>query len=101
MKLTLCTPLVLTVLIAGLCQVGQAQDIDLAPLDALPPPSATVSGPTTLFHNVRVFDGTSATLSNPSNVLVRNNIIERISVSPITVDANANISKSSLATVVC
>jgi imidazolonepropionase-like amidohydrolase len=92
MKLTLCTSLVLTVLIAGLCQAGQAQDIDLAPLDALPPPSAIVSGPTTLFQNVRIFDGTSATLSSPSNVLVRNNIIERISVSPITVDANANIS---------
>jgi imidazolonepropionase-like amidohydrolase len=91
MKLTLCTPLVLTVLIAGLCQAGHAQDIDLAPLDALPPPPTTASGPTTLFQNVRVFDGTSATLSNPSNVLVRNNIIERISVSPITVDTNANV----------
>ena len=91
MKLTLCTPLVLTVLIAGLCQTAQAQDIDLAPLDALPPPSTTASGPTTLFQNVRIFDGTSVTLSNPSNVLVRNNIIERISVSPITVDTNANV----------
>ena len=32
-----------------------------------------------MFENVRIFDGKSATLSAPSNVLVRGNIIERIS----------------------
>ncbi|HYG45067.1 MAG TPA: hypothetical protein VEA17_19275, partial [Bordetella sp.] len=32
-----------------------------------------------LFENVRVFDGTSATLSGPSNVLVRGNLIEKVS----------------------
>jgi len=51
----------------------------------------SISGPTTLFQDVRIFDGKSATLFPPSNVLVKNNIIERISVSPITVDANATV----------
>jgi imidazolonepropionase-like amidohydrolase len=37
----------------------------------------------TLFENVRVFDGRSAALSAPSNVLVRGNVIERISTAPI------------------
>jgi imidazolonepropionase-like amidohydrolase len=75
----------------GLCQTCTAQDFDLAPLGATPPPSTSVSGPTTLFQNVRIFDGKSATLSAPSNVLVKNNIIERISASPITAEANATV----------
>jgi imidazolonepropionase-like amidohydrolase len=79
------------VLTVGLCQTCTAQDFDLAPLGALPPPSTSASGPTTLFQNVRIFDGKSATLSAPSNVLVKNNIIERISASPITADANATV----------
>jgi imidazolonepropionase-like amidohydrolase len=45
---------------------------------------------TTLFRNVRIFDGKSATLSAPSDVLVRGKIIESISVNPIAVDASAN-----------
>ncbi|WP_166745756.1 metal-dependent hydrolase family protein [Sphingomonas naasensis] len=45
----------------------------------------------TLFQNVRVFDGKSATLSAPSNVLVRGNRIERISTSPIAADAGARV----------
>ncbi len=40
-----------------------------------------------LFQNVRIFDGKSATLSAPSNVLIRNNKIEKISVAPIQADA--------------
>jgi imidazolonepropionase-like amidohydrolase len=79
------------VLTVGLCQACTAQDFDLAPLGAVPPPSASVSGPTTLFQDVRIFDGKSAMLSAPSNVLVKNNIIERISASPITVDVNATV----------
>ena len=42
-----------------------------------------------LFQNVRVFDGKSATLSAPSNVLVRGNKIERISTAPIPTDRSA------------
>ena len=57
------------------------------------PPTFT-AGAVTLFQNVRIFDGKSAALSAPSNVLVRGNTIERISVSPITVDTNANVASS-------
>ncbi len=42
-----------------------------------------VAGPT-LFQNVRIFDGTGSTLSAPSNVLVRDNRIERVSSMPTT-----------------
>ena len=78
--------LVLAALLVGLCQASQAQE---APGAA---PSTTVTGgAATLFQNVRIFDGKSAALSAPSNVLVRGNTIERISVSPITVDTNANV----------
>ncbi|MCC8979891.1 metal-dependent hydrolase family protein [Bradyrhizobium acaciae] len=40
-----------------------------------------------LFRNVRIFDGKNSALSAPSNVLVRNNKIEKISAAAITVDA--------------
>jgi imidazolonepropionase-like amidohydrolase len=49
------------------------------------------SRPTTvLFENVRVFDGKSAQLSGPTNVLVRGNKIEKISTAPIPVDRSGN-----------
>ena len=35
----------------------------------------------TVFENVRIFDGTHLSLSAPSNVLIRGNIIEQISTS--------------------
>ena len=38
----------------------------------------------TLFTNVRIFDGKGATLSAPSNVLIKGNTIERISAAPIS-----------------
>ncbi|HKE57107.1 MAG TPA: amidohydrolase family protein [Pyrinomonadaceae bacterium] len=44
---------------------------------------------TVLFENVRVFDGKSAQLSGPTNVLVRGNKIEKISTAPIPVDRSA------------
>ncbi len=43
----------------------------------------------TLFNNVRVFDGKGAALSEPTNVLVRGKLIERISRTPIPVDRMA------------
>jgi imidazolonepropionase-like amidohydrolase len=43
----------------------------------------------TLFENVRVFDGTSDSLSPPRSVLVRGNKVERISAQPIEVDRGA------------
>ena len=44
----------------------------------------------TLFTNVRIFDGRSPKLSPPSNVLVRGNRIERISLQPIPTDRRAD-----------
>jgi imidazolonepropionase-like amidohydrolase len=79
------------VLLAGFCQASLAQDYDLAaPGMELPVPSLA-SGTVTLFQNVRIFDGKSPTLSAPSNVLVKDNIITRISTSPISVDGSANV----------
>ena len=82
--------LLLAALLTGLCQASLGQDYILeAPGSA--PPAAATSGGATLFQNVRIFDGKSAALSAPSNVLVRGSTIERISASPISVDANADV----------
>ncbi|WP_420392387.1 amidohydrolase family protein [Acuticoccus sp.] len=57
--------------------------------------AALVSGPLSaqeegaasiLFENVRIFNGTDAELSPPSNVLVRGNVIDSISTDPIVTD---------------
>lgn len=48
-------------------------------------PSPTI----VLFENVKVFDGKSSKLSGPTNVLVRGNIIEKISSAPIPVNKSA------------
>ncbi len=45
---------------------------------------------TTLFQNVRIFDGKSAVLSAPSNVLVRGDKIVQISAQPIPSDRRAD-----------
>jgi hypothetical protein len=90
LKLARRPSLVWAALLFGLCQASLAQDYDLAGPD-LTPPATQVSGGVTLYQNVRIFDGKSAGLSTPSNVLVRGNTIERISVSPITVDTNTNV----------
>jgi imidazolonepropionase-like amidohydrolase len=47
-------------------------------------PPANVSA--TLFRNVRIFDGKGASLSAPSNVLVKGNIVERISTEAIAAE---------------
>lgn len=44
-----------------------------------------------LFQNVRVFDGQSAKVSEPMNVLVRDNKIQTISRAPITAQASAQV----------
>ena len=91
-KFALGAPLILAAaLVVGTYRVGFAQgDADLeAP--GLEPFTASASGGGTLFQNVRIFDGRSGVLSAPSNVLVKGGTIERISVSPIAVDANANV----------
>jgi imidazolonepropionase-like amidohydrolase len=73
---------VLAALLIGLCQTGQAQ---VAP-GASP---STNGGSITLFQNVRIFDGKSAVLSAASNVLIRGNIIEKISAEAIATDRRA------------
>src|ERR1700728_295431 len=92
LKLALGAPLILAAaLVAGPCGVSFAQgdaDLEAPGLESF---GASVGGGTTLFQNVRIFDGRSSTLSAPSNVLVKGGTIERISVSPIPVDANANV----------
>src|SRR5215468_10786190 len=47
-----------------------------------PPASASAI----LFQNVRIFDGKGVSLSAPSNVLIKGNIIERISTEPIAAE---------------
>jgi imidazolonepropionase-like amidohydrolase len=70
---------------------GLVAVIVVAGLTGLPAAHAQeASGAVTLFENVRVFDGRSATLSAPSHVLVRGNIIERISAAPIPTDRRAD-----------
>ena len=91
LKLTLWPSLMLAALSVGLCQVGQAQDYDLAAPGSVPPPTLASGGPATLFQNVRIFDGKSGALSAPANVLVRNHIIERVSVNPISAAADVSI----------
>lgn len=54
---------------------------------AASPPAQAQQGSAILFENVRIFDGKNGALSTPSNVLVRDNKIETISVVAITVDA--------------
>jgi imidazolonepropionase-like amidohydrolase len=89
LKLVLCPSSVLALLLVALCQVSLGQDYDIEVPGQ--PPSIPIPKGVTLFQNVRIFDGTRSTLSAPSNVLIRGNTIERISASPITVDANANV----------
>lgn len=43
----------------------------------------------TLFNNVRVFDGKGSSLTEPTNVLVRGNLIAKISSAPIATDRMA------------
>jgi imidazolonepropionase-like amidohydrolase len=52
---------------------------------------ASVPATVTLFQNVRIFNGKSDALSAPSNVLVRGNIIERISADPIAATDGTNL----------
>jgi hypothetical protein len=87
----LCAPLLSAALLLGLCQPGLAQyeALDLGPEEPAAP--ALPAGGVTLFQNVRIFDGKNATLSAPSSVLVRGNIIEQISANPAVTQTDADI----------
>jgi imidazolonepropionase-like amidohydrolase len=68
-------------LIASLVAVAS---ICLSPLSA--PPAQAQATKVVLFQNVRIFDGKSDALSAPSNVLVRDNKIEKVSTAAIAAD---------------
>jgi imidazolonepropionase-like amidohydrolase len=53
--------------------------------------NAWAQAPATLLQNVRIFDGKSAALSGPSHVLVRGEVIERISTVPIAPPTGATV----------
>ena len=73
-------------LIRSLSVVVSALSFGLCPPSLAQGTLGSTSPATTLFQNVRIFDGRSAALSAPSNVLVRGNIIASISTQPIAVD---------------
>src|SRR4029077_7303494 len=49
------------------------------------------SGGTTLFQNVRIFDGKNSSLSAPSRVLIKGNVIERISTAPVAAEPGVTV----------
>jgi imidazolonepropionase-like amidohydrolase len=71
------------ILSVGYCPIAAAQG-------GLP---SRVPNAATLFENVRIFDGRNAALSASSSVLVRGNVIERISTAPIEVGSDANVQR--------
>lgn len=79
-----------TVLLVAACSKNPAEPKAIAAKSA---PAATATGAAkpgaVLFRNVRIFNGTGDSLSDASNVLVRGNVIERISGGSIDADANA------------
>lgn len=78
----------LSAILPSFCGPASAQgdDIDVPGLGPVAPAAAEGA---TLFQNVRIFDGNGPDLSPPSNLLVRGNRIERISVDPIDAGDNA------------
>ncbi|MEQ1952339.1 amidohydrolase family protein [Mesorhizobium sp. CN2-181] len=52
---------------------------------------ATASADDILFENVRIFDGKGTALSAPSNVLVKGNVIARISTDPVEAEGAERI----------
>lgn len=63
--------------------LGLVHAVAFAQAHAAEPPALT------LFENVRIFDGRSDQLSAVMNVLVRGNVIEKISENPVPVDRKA------------
>ena len=91
LKLVLCQLFVLGALLVRLCDASLAQgDADLEAPGLAPFPTTLAHG-ATLFQDVRIFDGTTATLSVPSNVLIKGNIIDRISADPISVETTPDV----------
>jgi imidazolonepropionase-like amidohydrolase len=53
--------------------------------------NSPVSSGVTLFQDVRIFDGKSGSLSAPSSVLIKGNVIERISTAPIAAESGVTV----------
>src|ERR1700751_2051104 len=66
---------------------GASAAASIGPMSGRAKESSAITG----FENVRMFDGSHPLLSSPSNVLIRGNIIEKISTSPIPTDRRADI----------
>jgi imidazolonepropionase-like amidohydrolase len=64
--------------------------VALVLLVALPSAAQESPRPVTVFSNVRIFDGKGGALTAPSHVLVRGNVIEKISSKPIPTDRRAD-----------
>lgn len=77
--------------LSRLLVVTGALSVGLSAAMAQPQAPAPARNTQILFENVRIFDGKNAVLSAPSHVLVKDNLIERISADPIKVDADANV----------
>jgi len=75
-------------LLLSAAALGLVAAVNLTGQEAGPAPAAPAKPAphVTLFSNIRIFDGKSDTLSAPSNVLVRGNLIEKISTDPIPTD---------------
>lgn len=58
---------------------------------ALTAPAVVAQESLVLFKDVRIFDGTGSALSAPSHVLVRGNLIERISLAPIELEDTSEL----------
>jgi imidazolonepropionase-like amidohydrolase len=58
---------------------------------AAPPAAQTPSPAVTVFQNVRIFDGKGDSVSGPMNVLIRGNVIERITASSIAPEASSTV----------
>ena len=70
---------VLATLLLSVAAASQAHVV--GPQPQVPPPAKKTA--TTLFQNVRIFNGTSTTLSAPSYVLVKGQTIAQISATPL------------------
>ncbi len=69
----------LPLMVAGLASAVHAQG------------NSPVSAGATLFQNVRIFNGKGGSLSAPSSVLVKGNVIERISTAPIAAEPGVTV----------
>jgi len=86
-------------LLLSAAALGLVAAVNLTGQEAGPAPAAPAKPAphVTLFSNVRIFDGKSDTLSAHSNVLVRGNLIEKISADPIPTDRRGDTVLNQLA----